>query len=120
MKPYHFLAVRAAASISATDTGAKVDVSAYAGNGHFILNSGACGGADNVSSVKLQHSPDGTTWTDTGLVFANVTNSGPSLQTIYGSFDMLQRYLRAVNTLTGTTPSVVYSVEAVADTPASG
>ncbi|EKN01116.1 MULTISPECIES: hypothetical protein [unclassified Acidocella] len=115
MKPFHFAAVRAAAAITATDDGPQVDLSKFSGNGHFILNSSACTGADNTSSVKLQHSLDGTTWTDTGLVFANVTNSGPSLQTIYGSFDVLHKYVRAVNTLAGTTPGVTYSVEAVAD-----
>lgn len=115
MKPYKFTAIRSAASITATDTGAAADITDYTGNGSFVLNSGACSGADNVSSVKLQHSPDGTNWTDTGLVFGNVTNSGPSFQTIYANFDVLDKYVRAVNTLSGTTPSVVYGVTAVAE-----
>jgi hypothetical protein len=111
METINAISLRAAAAITATDTGAAVKLPFMTGNGYVLLNSSAATGADNVSAVKLQHSDDGATnWTDTGVAFANVTNSGASFQALYVSLDQFKRYVRAVNTLTGTTPGVTYSV----------
>ncbi len=115
MRPVSIIALKVAAAIAATDTGAAVDVSDFTGNVQFVLNSSACGEADNTANVKLQHSDDGAAWTDAGLAFAPVTNAAPSLQTIYASVDTLKKFARVVNTLAGTTPTVSYGVTLVGD-----
>lgn len=118
MRPTHMISLRNAAAISATDNGAGVDVSAFTGNGYVVLNSSATGGADNTSNVKLQHSNDnGATdpWADTGVAFAQVTNAAASFQALLVSLDQFKKYVRVVNTLAGTTPTVTASVSMVGD-----
>ena len=114
METASVVSLRNAAAISATDTGAGVKLPSLTGNGYIVLNSSATGGADNTSNVKLQHSDDGATgWADTGVAFAAVTNAAASLQALYVSLDQFKRYVRVVNTLAGTTPTVAYAVSLV-------
>lgn len=106
-------ALRVPATVTATDTGAGVKKPPVTGDGYVVLNSSAMPGADNTSNVKIQHSNDnGATdpWTDTGVTFAQVTNAGPVLQSEFISLDQFKLYVRAVNTIAGTTPSVTYDV----------
>ncbi|WP_441253609.1 hypothetical protein [Bradyrhizobium sp. 613_E4_N2_2] len=114
MQPLTILSLRAAAAITANDNGAAVDVSAYTGNGYLVLNSSATGGAGQTSTVKLQHSDDGSTgWTDTDVTFDAVTNAAASHQVQLVSFDQFKKFVRVVNTLAGTSPTVTAAVEAV-------
>ena len=114
MRPLTIVSLRAAAAITATDNGPAVDVSAFTGNGYLVLNSSATGAAGQTSAVKLQHSVDGATnWTDTGVAFDNVTNAAASHQVQLVSFDQFNKFVRVVNTLAGTTPTVTASVEAI-------
>jgi hypothetical protein len=116
MRPVSILTLRAAAAITATDTGAAVDVSKFTGNGYVLLNSSAAGAAGNTSDVKLQHSDDGSTnWTDSGIVFAQVTNAAASHQAQYISLDQFKKFVRVVNTLAGTTPTVTAGVEMIGE-----
>lgn len=110
------IALRVAAALTATDNGPAVDVSKFTGNGYAVLNSSPTGAADNTSNVKLQHSDDGATnWTDTGVAFAQVTNAATSFQALFVPLDQFKKYVRVVNTLAGTTPTVTASVSMVGD-----
>lgn len=116
MRPTQLIALRAAAALATSDNGTAVDVSGFTGNGYVALNSSATGGAGQTSDVKLQHSDDGSTnWTDTGVAFAQVTNAAASFQALYVSLDQFKKYVRVVNTLGGSTPTVTASVVMVGD-----
>lgn len=114
MKTASIIALRAAAAITANENGAAVNVADFNGNGYLVLNSSATGGAGQTSDVKLQHSDDGSTnWTDAGVAFAQVTNAGASFQSLYVSLDQFKKFVRVVNTLGGTSPTVTYAVTLV-------
>jgi hypothetical protein len=112
----NILALRAAAAITATDTGPGVNIEGVEGDGWVVLNSSATNAAGNTSTVTLQHSNDnGVTdpWTNTAVSFNQVTNAGASFQTQFVSLDQFKAYVRVVNTLAGTTPGVTYGVEMI-------
>ena len=116
MRPTSMIALRASAALTATDNGAAVDVSKFTGNGYVVLNSSATGGAGQTSDVKIQHSDDGATnWTDTGVAFAQVTNAAASFQALYVPLDQFKKFVRVVNTLAGTTPTVTAGVTMIGD-----
>lgn len=100
---------------TATANGTGVDVSAYIGTGKVILHSGAGGGADHTLDVKLQDSPDDSTYTDiAGATFTQVDNTaGGSLQAIGINLDSADKYIRAVATIAGTSPTFTFGVTLV-------
>lgn len=107
-------ALRAAATISATENGAAVDVSDFTGNGHLLLNSSATGGAGQTADFKIQHSDDGTNnWADAGVAFTQVTNAAASYQDLFVSLDQFKKFIRVVATLAGSTPTVTYGLSVV-------
>jgi hypothetical protein len=104
-----------AARITANANGAGVDVSGLTGKCLLVLNASATEAADNTLDVKIQHSDDNATWSDSGAVFNQVTNAaGGSFQTITMDVDGFKKYVRAVDTVAGTTPAVTRSVMMVA------
>jgi hypothetical protein len=114
MRTETFIKLAAPAAIAATTTGTAVEISDLTGNGYAVLNSAATGGAGMTSDVKIQHSDDGSTnWTDSGFAFDQVTNAAASYQAKFISLDQFKKFVRVVNTLAGTTPTVVYAVELV-------
>lgn len=114
MKTASIIALRAAAAISATENAAAINIGDFTGNGYLVLNASATGGAGQTADVKLQHSDDGSTnWTDSGFAFAQVTNAAASFQTQYVSLDQFKKFVRVVNTLDGTSPTVTYAVALV-------
>jgi hypothetical protein len=114
MAQQKFVCLQPAVALTASNNGAGVDVSAFEGNGYVTLNSSATGGAGMTSDVKLQHSADnGSTdaWTDTGVTFSQVTSAGASFQSQFLPLDQFKKYVRVVNTLGGTTPTVTFGVQ---------
>lgn len=75
----------------------------------FFLNVTVATGTTPSMTVKVQDSPDNITWYDTGSAFAAVTVAGQSRLTV----TTLGTYVRAVSTITGTTPSFTYSIQIV-------
>lgn len=99
------LAILACASVTASADGAGIDISAYAGDVKFTLDSGAGTGTTPTLDVKLQESDDNITFTDvTGGAFAQVTDAGAAFETLTVSVDGLKKYVRGVDAVTGTTP----------------
>lgn len=97
------------ARITAPANGPAVDLLPFDGQAMISLNAGATEGAGQTLDVKIQHSADGATgWTDAvaapsgaALAFAQVTNAGPSAQTIEFNTSDLHRYIRVVQTYVG-------------------
>ncbi len=96
---------------TATANGTGVDVRDYVGKGIAILDAEAGGGTTPTLDVKLQDSADNSTFTDiSGAAFAQLTDAADALEGIAIDFDELDRYVRAVVTITGSTPTFVCAV----------
>lgn len=102
------------AARTTTGNGTAVDVQLYDGDLIFILDSAAGTGTTPTLDIKLQSSDtSGGTYTDiAGATFTQVTTSA-SQQTITVSKDENRRWFRIVYTISGTTPSFTFSVNAV-------
>lgn len=97
---------------SATANGSAVDILNYEGQAAAILQSAAGTGTTPTLDVKLQDSADGSTgWADvTGAAFTQVTNATASAQVLKFNASAVRRYIRAVATIGGTTPSFACAV----------
>ena len=103
------VAVPLAATVTANRT--AVDLRDYTGGGLFILSALNNSGTTPTLDVKLQDSPDNSTFTDVpGGAFTQVTTGAGSTQILGLNMDTLQRYVRVVDTLTGTSPNTTRSV----------
>jgi len=97
--------------ITANVNGSGVDRSDYKGNGYLSLNTSAPTGTLATLDVKIQHSDDNSTWTDSGFAFDQVVQAnGASFQRKYVSLDQFKKFIRAAATVGGTSPSVVATV----------
>ena len=94
--------------------GSAVDILDYEGQAAAILQSAAGTGTTPTLDVKIQDSADGSTgWADvTGAAFAQVTNAA-SAQVLKFNASAARRYIRAVATVGGTTPSFSCAVSFV-------
>lgn len=104
-----------AAARTATANGTGADLRSYTntqGHEHAAhLNVGAASGTTPTLDVKLQESDDNATFTDiTGATFAQRAAAGN--ETIH--FRTRKRYVRAVATIGGGTPSFTFAVVALA------
>ena len=70
----------------------------------------AASGTTPTLDVKIQHSPDGVKWSDLGTAFAQKTGVAREVKV----FTQYHRYVKAVYTIAGTSPSFTFSVEATA------
>lgn len=103
-----------AGEYTSSQNGSSVDVKDYVGKVMIILDSSAAGTTDETLDVKIQSSSDGSTWSDiSGAAFTQVTTSA-SLQKIGLIIDDQTRYIRAVATIAGTSPTPKFSVHMIA------
>ena len=108
------LVLAAAARRTSTLTGTGIDVLAYEGVALVVLNASAGTGTTPTLDVKLQHSDDNSTYADvTGGAFTQVTDVAGSagVQVKKINVSDLKRYVRAIGTIAGTTPSFDFGVE---------
>jgi hypothetical protein len=70
------------------------------------LRVGTVGGTSPTLDVKIQESDDNTTYNDL-VVFDRLTATGLGFETVETS----KRYIRALATLGGTSPSFVYGID---------
>lgn len=66
----------------------------------------AASGTTPSMTVQMQTSPDGTTWTNLGAAYTAATGVTSQSQI----FSAVDRFVRAVATITGTTPSFTFSL----------
>lgn len=99
---------------TATFNGTGYDLQPYEGVLRVTQEIGTVSGTTPSLTGKIQSSPDNSTWTDVaGAVFTAVTASTDS-QTLAIDTRFVQRYIRYVGTISGTTPSFTMAVETVA------
>lgn len=101
------LELRPPVRITATANGAAVDLQDYVGKAKVILSSSAGGGTSPTLDVHIEDSADGSTgWADiSGAAFTQVTDGADSTEAISLSVDENKRYIRVVETITGTSPT---------------
>lgn len=100
-------------AIAASANGTGVDVKDFIGNLQILLDAGAGTGTTPTLDIKLQDSPDNTTFADlAGKAFTQVTTVASRQQMVLDT-NACNRYVRAVATVGGTTPSFPISVQAV-------
>jgi len=104
----------AARTSSANGTGFDLQGSNDAeGEAIIILDSAAGTGTSPTLNVKLQDSADNSTFADvTDATFAQVTTTASTTKISVNTND-LRRYVRAVATIAGTTPSFTCAVSMV-------
>lgn len=101
------------AARTATANGTGVDLQQYSGDVAVVLDSAAGTGTSPTLDVKLQDSADNSTFADiTSATFTQVTGTAAQ-QKIVINKDAAKRYVRAVATIGGTSPSFTFSVNAV-------
>lgn len=99
---------------TASANGTGVDVTAYDGEAVFVLDSALGTGTSPTLDVKLQDSPDNSIWTDIpGATFAQVTDAAAAQEKIKANITGASKWVRAVATIGGTTPSFTFSVHAL-------
>lgn len=114
LKALDFKSLAAAAAVTATTTGTTAfDLRPYDGDIRILLNANTVGGTTPTLDVKIQDSEDGTTWTDSGVAFTQVT-SGASFQVKVATAEQFKRYIRVIDTVGGTSPSFDRSLTLVA------
>jgi len=101
-----------AGTYTANVDGAGIDLQGYQGVLKVILSSGDGGGTGPTLDAKIQDSADNSTFADVpGKVFAQVTSA--SIQSLAIDTRAVKRYIRAVLTITGTSPTFGLAVTAV-------
>lgn len=105
------------AARTSTANGGAVDVRKYDGIALFTHQSAAGTGTTPTLGVKLQDSADGSTgWADIpGATFAQVTDAADTTELIQVNLGNVKRYIRAVATIGGTTPSFTGGVSMIAE-----
>jgi hypothetical protein len=104
-----------AVRVTATGNGDAVDLTDYEGDMACTLMSSAGGGTSPTLDVKIQDSADGSTsWADiSGATFTQVTDGADAHETIIVKSNACKRYVRAVKTVTGTSPTFDCGLTAV-------
>ena len=100
------------AALTSTANGTSVDTKGY-NSAMVALEVGAVTGTSPTLDVKIQESSDNSTWTDvSGATFTQVTASNNSqVLRVEGLGTSRSRYLRAVATIAGTSPSFTFGCE---------
>jgi hypothetical protein len=99
-----------AAARTATANGTGVDIQQFQGRVKVIQEIGTVSGTTPTCDCKIQDSEDNSSFADvTGLTFTQVTAQN-NLQSIAVDSRKVRRYIRAVWTIAGTTPSFTGTV----------
>lgn len=107
----------APATVTANGNGTAVDVSKY--ESLVLLHAVAAVTAGN-NTIKLQHSDDGSTgWTDVANAAFPALDATTKEATLLFNSDRFKKFVRVVDTVSGTTPSGVRSVVLVGVTKES-
>ncbi len=111
------LAVKPVGAVTATTNHTSVDTQGLEGQIALVLDSAAGTGTSPTLAITLEHSDDNSTFVAVpvgsiqGGAFTQVTNAAVSRQTRVVNKNDLKRYVRAVSTVGGTTPSFNYSLQ---------
>lgn len=101
---------------TATVTGTGVDLAPYAATGDInikiVADVGTVTGTTPTLDIKIQDSDDNSSFSDiTGATFTQITATGAGAVEIHTR--TAKRYIRAVGTIAGTTPSFPLAIWAL-------
>lgn len=101
---------------TATVTGTGIDLQQYAATGNInlkiVADVGTVTGTTPTLDIKIQESDDNSSFSDiTGATFTQITATGAGAVEIHTC--TIKRYIRAVGTIAGTTPSFPLAIWAV-------
>ena len=104
----------ATAAVTSTATSSAIDLLEFDGDILLVLDSAAGTGSSPTLDIKIQDSDasSGTYGDLSGATFTQVTGSA-SMQTLVISKDSAERYIKIVQTITGSTPSFTFSVNLI-------
>lgn len=101
----YVLLPRAARTTSGNGT-SKDDTASSSNGATAILHCTAASGTSPTLAVKVQHSADNSTWADL-ITFTTLTAAGAERKVVSGT---VNRYVRAIWTIGGTSPSFTFAV----------
>ena len=103
----------AAGTYTADATGTGIDLQGYQGILKVVLNSGAGGGTDPTLDARIQDSANNIDFADIPDKVFTQTGTAASIQFLGIDTRTVKRYIRAVLTITGTSPTFGLDVTAV-------
>ena len=108
------VAGKATGAVTSTATSSAIDLLEYDGDVLLVLDCDAGTGTSPTLDVKITNSDASSgTYTDlSGATFTQVTDSA-SMQTLVINKDSAERYIKIVQTITGSSPSFTFSINLI-------
>ena len=108
------VAGKATGAVTSTATSSAIDLLEYDGDVLLVLDCAAGTGTSPTLDVKITNSDASSgTYTDlSGATFTQVTDSA-SMQTLVISKDSAERFIKIVQTITGSSPSFTFSINLI-------
>ena len=104
----------ATGAVTSTATSSAIDLLEYDGDVLLVLDCAAGTGTSPTLDVKITNSDaSGGTYTDlSGAAFTQVVDAA-SMQTLVINKDSAERYIKIVQTITGSSPSFTFSINLI-------
>ena len=108
------VAGKATGAVTSTATSSAIDLLEYDGDVLLVLDCAAGTGTSPTLDVKITNSDASNgTYTDlSGAAFTQVVDAA-SMQTLVINKDSAERYIKIVQTITGSSPSFTFSVNLI-------
>tara|TARA_R100000234_G_scaffold48390_2_gene28930 strand:- start:57 stop:440 length:384 start_codon:yes stop_codon:yes gene_type:complete len=108
------VAGKATGAVTSTATSSAIDLLEYDGDVLLVLDCAAGTGTSPTLDVKITNSDaSGGTYTDlSGAAFTQVVDAA-SMQTLVINKDSAERYIKIVQTITGSSPSFTFSINLI-------
>ena len=108
------VAGKATGAVTSTATSSAIDLLEYDGDVLLVLDCAAGTGTSPTLDVKITNSDASSgTYTDlSGATFTQVTDAA-SMQTLVINKDSAERYIKIVQTITGSSPSFTFSINLI-------
>ena len=108
------VAGKATGAVTSTATSSAIDLLEYDGDVLLVLDSAAGTGTSPTLDVKITNSDASSgTYTDlSGATFTQVVDAA-SMQTLVINKDSAERYIKIVQTITGSSPSFTFSINLI-------
>ena len=108
------VAGKATGAVTSTATSSAIDLLEYDGDVLLVLDCAAGTGTSPTLDVKITNSDASSgTYTDlSGAAFTQVVDAA-SMQTLVINKDSAERYIKIVQTITGSSPSFTFSINLI-------
>lgn len=108
------LSLLAPSTVTATETTSSIDLLGTADNTHEIrvhINVGAVSGTAPTLTVQISESPDNSTFTPNANAITGTISAIGTTDLYYRAVNPQARYLKAILTVGGTTPSYTLAID---------